>query len=39
MFYWRHVMMTAVKRDNQTFRIKTFFRRLLQDLNQNFTNN
>ena len=38
-FDWRHVIVTAVERNNQTRRIITFLPRLLQDLNQNFTNN
>ena len=32
-------METAVERNNQTRRIKTFIRRLMQGLHQNFTNN
>ena len=38
-FDWRHVIVTAVERNNQTRRIITFFAAYLQDLNQNSTNN
>ena len=37
-FDWRHVMVTAVERNNQTRRIKIFFATYLQELNQYFTN-
>ena len=37
MFDWRHV--TAVERNNQTRRIKTFFAAYFHDLNQNVTIN